>query len=177
MNDKIATASLTTLAGAIGSRHFVHRFRTHSGRPGHELQGGCGSGTGQSGGRVHRAFRCIEGPRLQAGRPQGGEMCGANPLRAVPLLRFTTASTRPMDARRFSFERRHSRANSRQTCTGCHRPRPVGVGMLRAFSAAAMPCRVVTPLACMSAPPTRRRALFWPCGRGRWVSVGDGGRL
>jgi hypothetical protein len=43
------------------------------------------------------------------------------------------------------------RANTRRTCTACHVLRPVGVGMLREFSAVAMPRILVTPLARISA--------------------------
>jgi hypothetical protein len=49
-------------------RHFVHRFCTYSGRPGEGFHGGCGRETDRGYGSVHRAFRCVEGPRLHAGR-------------------------------------------------------------------------------------------------------------
>ena len=43
-----------------------------------------------------------------------------------------------------------NRANTRLTCTACHVPCPLAVGMPRSLSAAAMPTSDVTPAACSS---------------------------
>jgi tripartite tricarboxylate transporter family receptor len=82
-----------------GSWHLVHRLCTDSRRPGEDFHGGCGRETDRGHACVHRAFRCVEGPRLQAGRQQGSEMCGA------PAGAGTAAPV-------------HTRA----TCTACHCP-------------------------------------------------------
>jgi hypothetical protein len=45
---------------------------------------------------------------------------------------------------------RASRLNTRATCDACHCRLPAGVGTPRAFSASAMPLRLVIPLSCNS---------------------------
>jgi hypothetical protein len=66
----------------------------------------------------------------------------------LPAWRYSTSS---YDGPRVKMRAPHSRANNRRTCTACHVLRPVGVGMLRSFSAVAMPFNVVMPLARISA--------------------------
>jgi hypothetical protein len=64
----------------------------------------------------------------------------------------------------------HSLASSRRTCTGCHCLFPRGVGIPASLSAAAMPCRLVTPLACSASMVGRKPAAR--CRTGSRISGG-----
>jgi hypothetical protein len=103
------------------NRHSVDRFRTHSGTRGQESQGRCRSGTDQGHGCVHRAIRCREGTRLQAGWPQGREMCGANPLRALAGAIDCTTPDAASEPRTASIWLAHSLKGTKPSATGLRR--------------------------------------------------------